>query len=197
MELYEKLQKLRKQKGLTQEELAAALYVSRTAVSKWESGRGYPSIDSLKAIAKYFSVTIDELLSGEEILQIAKEDSRQRTEDLSLLIFSVLDLCSLLLFILPVFRNSTGEAVRAVTLMQLSAVAPFLRILFLSVVFAMAGAGLVNLGLRVCIFKKRAAVSIALNILATLCFVIGLHPYAAVLMVSFLTIKVIILVNGR
>ena len=42
MEFYEKLQALRREKGLTQEQLARQLYVSRTAVSKWESGRGYP-----------------------------------------------------------------------------------------------------------------------------------------------------------
>ena len=54
MEFQEKLQQLRKQKGLTQQELADLLYVSRTAVSKWESGRGYPNIDSLKAIAAFF-----------------------------------------------------------------------------------------------------------------------------------------------
>lgn len=58
MEFSEKLQELRKSRGLTQEELAEALYVSRTAVSKWESGRGYPSIDSLKVISNYFTVTI-------------------------------------------------------------------------------------------------------------------------------------------
>ena len=45
MEFNEKIQELRKQKGLTQEELAEKLYVSRTAISKWESGRGYPRID--------------------------------------------------------------------------------------------------------------------------------------------------------
>ena len=61
MEFNEKLQSLRKQSGLTQEQLAEALYVSRTAVSKWESGRGTPSIDSLMAIARYFSVSVDSL----------------------------------------------------------------------------------------------------------------------------------------
>lgn len=45
MELSEKLQELRKEKGLTQEELAEALFVSRTAISKWESGRGVPNIE--------------------------------------------------------------------------------------------------------------------------------------------------------
>ena len=68
MEFHEKLAELRKSKGLTQEELAEALFVSRTAISKWESGRGYPSIDSLKGISRYFSVTIDELICSQEMI---------------------------------------------------------------------------------------------------------------------------------
>ena len=76
MEFGEKLQELRKSRGLTQEELAEALYVSRTAISKWESGRGYPSIDSLKEISRFFSVTIDDLLSGEKIMSIAEKENR-------------------------------------------------------------------------------------------------------------------------
>lgn len=74
MEFYEKLQELRKSCRLTQDELAELLYVSRTAISKWESGRGYPSIDSLKAISAYFSVSLDNLLSGEAILTIAEKE---------------------------------------------------------------------------------------------------------------------------
>ena len=80
MEFHEKLQELRKQKNLTQEELSEILFVSRTAISKWESGRGYPSIDSLKAIAEFFGVTIDELLSNRELICMAEKDSHQKTQ---------------------------------------------------------------------------------------------------------------------
>ena len=76
MEFHEKLQELRKSRGLTQEELAEALFVSRTAISKWESGRGYPSIDSLKEISRYFSVSIDELLSGDQLVLIAEKENK-------------------------------------------------------------------------------------------------------------------------
>lgn len=81
MEFHEKLQELRKSRGLTQEELAEALFVSRTAISKWESGRGYPSIDSLKEISSYFSVSIDDLLSGEQLIFIAR---KKKTNQISM-----------------------------------------------------------------------------------------------------------------
>lgn len=82
MEFHEKLQELRKNRGLTQEELAEALYVSRTAISKWESGRGYPSIDSLKEISNYFSVSIDDLLSGEILLSIAEKENKSNIRNI-------------------------------------------------------------------------------------------------------------------
>ena len=55
MEFNKKLQQLRKQRALTQEQLAAAIFVSRTAVSKWESGRGLPEIGSLRALAAFLA----------------------------------------------------------------------------------------------------------------------------------------------
>ena len=103
MEFCKKLQELRKAKGLTQEELAESLYVSRTAVSKWESGRGYPNIDSLKAIAKFFGVTIDNLLSGEEFLTIAEEDTRQKENHFRDLVFGLMDCSAAMLFFLPLY----------------------------------------------------------------------------------------------
>lgn len=53
----EKLQLIRKNKGLTQEELAEKLSVSRQAVAKWESGQGYPEITNLIQISNLFHVT--------------------------------------------------------------------------------------------------------------------------------------------
>ncbi len=80
MEFSEKIQELRNKNKLTQEQLAEKLYVSRTAVSKWESGKGYPSIDSLKYISKTFNISIDELLSIEEIIDIAKKENTYNLE---------------------------------------------------------------------------------------------------------------------
>lgn len=103
MEFHEKLQELRKQRGMTQEELATALYVSRTAVSKWESGRGYPSIDSLKAISVFFGVSLDQLLSSEAVLTLAEEDSKEQESRTRSLVFGALDCCTGMLLLLGGF----------------------------------------------------------------------------------------------
>ena len=52
----------RKEKGLTQEELASYLGVSKPAVSKWESGQSYPDILMLPVLASFFNTSVDELL---------------------------------------------------------------------------------------------------------------------------------------
>ena len=130
MEFHEKLQQLRKQKGLTQEQLADQLYVSRAAVSKWESGRGYPNIDSLKALAKFYSVTIDELLSGEQMLTIAEEDQKHRTQNFRNQVFGLLDISACAYLFLPLFGQLQGEAIQAVSLLVLSEVPSYLTIAY-------------------------------------------------------------------
>ena len=62
MKFNEKLVKLRKLKGLTQDELASAVSVSRQAVYKWESGQSYPEAMTLVAIKELLSISIDDLL---------------------------------------------------------------------------------------------------------------------------------------
>ena len=61
----ERLYTLRKERGLSQEELANEVGVSRQAVQKWESGAAQPSLEKLTALARYFGVTLDWLVNGE------------------------------------------------------------------------------------------------------------------------------------
>jgi len=75
MKFYEKLQKLRKEKGLSQEELAEMLGVSRQSVSKWESAITYPETDKLMTLSDIFGVTLDSLLKDGEI----ENDEQNRT----------------------------------------------------------------------------------------------------------------------
>ena len=61
------IRRLRENKGLTQEELAARIFVSGKAVSKWETGQGFPDISLLEPLAKALGISVIELLSGEDI----------------------------------------------------------------------------------------------------------------------------------
>lgn len=71
----EKLQLIRKNKGLTQEELAEKLTVSRQAVAKWESGQAYPDISNLIQISNLFHVTVDYLVRDQECMVSLSNDS--------------------------------------------------------------------------------------------------------------------------
>ena len=129
MEFHEKLQELRKSRNLTQEELAEALYVSRTAVSKWESGRGYPSIDSLKEISAYFSISIDDLLSGEKLILIAEKEHRTNIRKIGDLLFGMADLFSLLMILLPLYPKTIDGFVYSVNLWMYTETAVYNRVI--------------------------------------------------------------------
>lgn len=77
MKLYDKIAKLRKRKGLSQEELANELEVSRQSVFKWESGENTPDLDKIKKIAKLFNVSFDVLLDDEKDIDEVDEKATQ------------------------------------------------------------------------------------------------------------------------
>ena len=209
MEFNEKLQELRKSRGLTQEELAAKLYVSRTAISKWESGRGVPNIESLKAISKFFSVSIDELLSsGEllviaegELLVIAEGESRERECRVKDLVFGLLDFAMALLIFLPLFGQSTEGYIEAVSLIRLNAPRLYLRIMFYDIVSSSVVCGIMTLALQSSNWmlwrRTKRSVSVALSIIALLIFVLSRQTYAAVFVLAFLALKAILLIKRK
>ncbi len=201
MEFNEKLQELRKQKGLTQEELAEKLYVSRTAISKWESGRGYPNIESLKAIAKFFGVTVDELLSSDEVLTIAEEDNKRKEKHFRDLIYGLLDLCIAMLLFLPFFAEKADGIIQSVSLIALDGVQTYLKIAYLAVVIAMTVMGILTLALQnvqtTAWVKSKTAASLTLGAIVVLLFMISSQPYAAVFAFALLTIKALMLIKHR
>lgn len=196
MEFNEKLQELRKQKGLTQEELARELYVTRAAVSKWESGRGYPNIDSLKAISRYFSVSIDVLLSGEEVLRIAEEDSREKESRFRRLVCGLLDCGTVLFIFLPFFGEDADGIIKAVSLPDLGGTATYLKEAYWLVTLGMIMFGLLSVflpdshdGRRL---RYQYRVSFLLHGIGVFLFIISRQPYAAAFLLLFLEIKILI-----
>ena len=196
MELHEKLQTLRKQKGLTQEELAAELFVSRTAISKWESGRGYPSIDSLKAISGFFSITIDELLSGEELLTVAQTEQRQTQTRFRDQIFGTLDCAAGLLFFLPFFGQSGADGIRAVSHFSLTEISAYLKAAYGILTAATALWGICLLALQG-LPRQKLGISLFGSIAAILLFTLSRQPYAAVFALALLGGKVLFLLKNR
>ena len=199
MEFHVKLQELRKQKGLTQEELAESLYVSRTAISKWESGRGYPNIDSLKAISKFFSVTIDELLSGEEVLTIAEENQKQKEAYLRDMVFGLLDLSAAIVFFVPFFGQKADGYVQAISLLFLTEIAPYLKAAYFVMVIGMVVFGISTLVLQnyrgAFWVRNKSILSLLINTATALLFIISSQPYAAAFVFVFLVIKVVMLIK--
>ncbi len=126
MEFSEKLKLMRKEANLTQEELAQKLHVTRQAVSNYEQGRGYPSIEILVEIAELFKVSLDELLSANAVRRQAR------------LVFALLAEACVCIFIaaLAVFFRAQRQGVGPSFLMQIACA------FFLPVLAALIGAGM-------------------------------------------------------
>ena len=201
MDFNQKLQHLRNQKGMTQEELAEKLFVSRTAISKWESGRGYPNIESLKAIAKFFSITIDELLSGDEVLSLAEEDNKKNKKYIYDIVFGMIDICTIMLLFLPFFRQKNGEFFDAVSLLSLNGVQGYLKVGYYVVTFISICMGLLMFILQnstnIFWVKNNYKISSFLSLFITIVFIVSMQPYAAVFTLMFLIIKSFIVFKLR
>ena len=199
MEFHEKLQELRKNRGLTQEELAEALYVSRTAISKWESGRGYPSIDSLKEISNYFSVSIDDLLSGEKLLLIAEKENKSNIRTLCDLIFGTADVSFFMLIILPLYPNTVNGFIYSVNLLAYEDITSMNRLIYWISYITLILIGIVKVLLTTLRIEKYRRImtgfSMILNILMVLFLAMAREAYAITLAFMILVIKGVLLIK--
>lgn len=201
MEFHKKLQELRKSRGMTQEELAESLYVSRTAISKWESGRGYPSIDSLKEISNFFSVSIDDLLSSETVLSIAEKENKSNIRSLCDLLFGMVDICSFLLIVLPLYPNMIEGYIYSVSLFDYTQNNPINRFSYWILFLLMIVSGIVKCLLIQRKMKKGqkilTLISMGLGIITVLFLALAREAYAIVLAFLLLVIKGILLLKYK
>ena len=154
-----------------------------------------------KALAKFFGVTVDELLSGEELLTIAEEDTRQKEKHSRDLVFGLLD-CTVAMFLfLPFFGQKTNGVIQEVSLLSLSGITPWLRISYFAVVIGMIALGILTLAMQNChqVFwvRNKSKLSLIINAAGALLFIVSLQPYAAAFLFVFLTIKVLMLIKWQ
>lgn len=199
MEFNEKLQQLRKSRGLTQEELAESLYVSRTAISKWESGRGYPSIDSLKEISNYFSVTIDDLLSGDKLLSIAEKENKSNIRSICDLLFGIVDLFSFILVVLPLYPKRTDGYIFSVNLFAYAQTTSFNLLTYWILFSVLIVIGIVKIMLTQFKIEKGhkviTSISMVSSILTVLFLAMTREAYAITVTFLLLIIKGILLLK--
>lgn len=201
MEFHEKLQELRKNRGLTQEELAEALYVSRTAISKWESGRGYPSIDSLRQISNYFQITIDDLLSGERLLYIAESENKANIRNMCDWLMGIVDICSLLLFLLPLYPNAVDGYVYSVNFFAYTGIPGWKCLIYWVLFLMLVIVGIIKMLMtkmrieRGC--KTTTVISMVLSIFAVLFLAMSREAYAVTVVFLLLVIKATLVLKWK
>ena len=199
MEFNEKLQELRKARSMTQEELAEALFVSRTAISKWESGRGYPNLDSLKEISKFFSASIDELICSEEIISAAVEEKKEFADRYISLICNVLDIFLVLLLFLPVFGNGADDPA-SVSLYAIT-VRTWIKTVFIGLIAITVLNGIC--GVIIGCFDRpdwgrhRLVTGMVLSVACAAVFILTRQPYAGIICLAVLVVKGLLMVRGK
>ena len=200
MEFNEKLQELRKSRSMTQDELAKALFVSRAAISKWEQGRGYPSLDSLKEISRFFSVSIDDLICSEEIISAAEDEKKECMDKYLSLICNTLDIFLALLLFLPVFGNGADNPA-SVSLYAISGLSKWIKIVFA----ALIGVAVLNgiCGVIISRFGKpvwnrhRLVTGMVLSIACAAIFILTRQPYAGIICLAILVGTGLLIGKGK
>ena len=116
MEIGSQIKKLRNAQGLSQEELAEKIYVTRQTISNWENEKSYPDIHSLLALSSIFEISLDQLIKGDiEIMkqEISKEEVRRFNRMGRL--FAVLFFANIIIFVpLVVFLKIPGIIIWAI-----------------------------------------------------------------------------------
>lgn len=165
------------------------------------AGRGYPSIDSLKEISTFFSVTIDELLSGEKLLSIAEKENKSNMHNLCSILIGAIDLFHFLLIVLLLYPKSIKEYIASVNLFGYTETSAFNRIVYWVLFFLLmliGAAEIIVMQLKIeKVYKLVIAFSMLLGIAAVLFLALTGETYATALAFLLLVLKAGLYMKGR
>lgn len=146
-----------------------------------------------------FSVSIDDLLSGEELITIAENESKEKTRSIRTTVFGVLDSMAALILFLPLFGQQGETMIEMVPLLSLVKASIFTRVSYFIWTAATTLWGVLTLALQSVQnprwLKSSASLSLMLSILGTMVFVLSQQPYAAMLIFFPLLLKGILLIK--
>ena len=169
-------------------------------MSKWESGKGYPNIDSLKDIAKLFDKTIDELLSSEEIIDIAKKENTSNIKRTNNLIYGLLDIISILFIFLPLYAHKTEDFIYSVSLMSTNDIGNSIKISYIVILSILSVIGIIELMLQFIDNKKIQRIvniiSLIIESFSVLFFAISRQTYLTAIIFIILIIKIIVIIKN-
>lgn len=196
MGLSEKIKKIRNDNKLTQEQFAEKMLVSRTAVSKWENGTCYPSIDSLKYMSEVFNVSIDELMSNDEMLDIVKIENYSNIFKYNGLLFCILDMIRIIFIFLPLYSFKTNDFIYSVSLFNSNDLSFLLKIILMNMFVMFLVLGIIEL----CLNRRKCnnvlnKISLLFDIVSIFIILFINQPYLVALMFFVFVVKVIMLLN--
>ena len=168
----------------------------QTVMSKYAPGKGYPNIESLKCISKFFSVTIDELLSGEELITLAETENRSNLKKIYSFIYGILDMMAVTFILLPLYGNLVDGDIYSVNLLSFTDTTPIYLAIYWIVFIVLIALGIAKL-MCVCFEKESwsniiTKCSLVLSTLFICFFAAARQPYVTALMFLLFVAKIFV-----
>ncbi len=195
MEVNKKIQKLRKENNLTQDQLAEKLGVSKTYIAKLENGKILPSVKDVKNIARILDKNVSDLTSFDDLIFISESDNYNRLDRKTTLFFAILDILSISFIFMPFYVKNNN----AMTLIELK---PFSSLLYMTYLVLLIVSFIV--GVLEIVFsannkknklKNVKLFSVVVYASSILVFALSKQSYITAFLFLFLMIKILFLLN--
>lgn len=156
-------------------------------------------MESLKCLSKLFGISIDELLSNDELLELAERDKRANIGRVIGLVFGALDVIALAFLFLPLFGQQEGDYIRAVTLLNHTGISEVLQWLYVGYLILLSSFGVFELAAELIDHEKWLSLcrlcSLALHAAAIFLFAVSRQPYVTALLFLLFMVKVVLLIQ--